>query len=131
MKTSEFKVEVEKMGFVVEEGTHVVTGELFDTPYHTLIVKTRTGVIMGVVTVDMPYWFKLGHEAFFLPLEKRRQLLLYLNVYASTPILQRQEEEYFDISKIEDLATNEPITVQRCEGGWKIIEKEDKPDENE
>ena len=37
------------------------------------------------------------------------------------------ESGFYDISTIETIARNEPITVQRFEGGWKIIEKENKP----
>ena len=38
---------------------------------------------------------------------------------------------FYDSATIERLARNGPITVQRFEGGWKVIEVEDKSNENE
>lgn len=40
------------------------------------------------------------------------------------------ETSYYDLLTIERLARNGPIHVQRFEGGWKIIEKEDGPNED-
>ena len=65
MKTSEFKSKVEELGFVVVKGTRTIESESWDTVDPTLIVKTKKGVIMGVVTENMSYWFKPGSEAFF------------------------------------------------------------------
>ena len=122
MKTSEFKSKIEKMGFMVVKGTRTIEGESWDTVVPTLIVKTTTGVIMGVVTENMSYWFKPGSEAFFLEEEKRKSLFHILSAYSSTKVCNRKEEEFFDLALIEKMAKEGPITVELTEGGWKIIE---------
>ena len=126
MKTSEFKSKIAELGFVVVNGTRTIEGESWDTVVPTLIVKTKTGVIMGVVTEDMAYWFKPGSEAFFLEEEKRKALFHLLSSYSTTKICNRKEEEFFDVALIEKLAKEGPITVELTEGGWKILELEQK-----
>ena len=126
MKTSEFKRKISELGFMVVKGTRTIEGESYDTVVPTLIVKTTTGVIMGVVTEDMSYWFRPGSEAFFLEEEKRKALFHILFAYSSTKVVNRKEEELFDLAIIEKLAKEGPITVQIFEGGWKIIETNQK-----
>lgn len=41
------------------------------------------------------------------------------------------EQTYFNTTALIELAAKGPITVQRFEGGWKIIEQEDQPNEKE
>lgn len=124
MKTSEFKSKIEELGFIVVNGTRTIEGGSWDSVVPTLIVKTTTGVILGVVTENMPYWFKPGSEAFFLEEEKRKALFHLLSSYSITKVGNRKEEEFFDVALIEKLAKEGPITVQLTEGGWKILELE-------
>ena len=121
MKTSEFKSKIAELGFVVVNDTRTIEGESYDTVVPTLIVKTTTGVIMGVVTEDMAYWFKPGSEAFFLEEEKRKALFHLLSSYSNTKVGNRKEEEFFDMALIEKLAKEGPITVELTKGGWKIL----------
>jgi hypothetical protein len=93
MKYSEFKVEVEKMGFVVEdEGTPIY------------VDKSKNGETLVSIGKHKRFWLDSGWSG-FNNLTEDQQLKLYDLAYelAKTPLAEREEEKRYYLRLITKL----------------------------
>ena len=111
MKYSEFKTEVEKMGFVVEDGTPIY------------VDKSKNGETLVSIGKHKQFWLDPGWSG-FNHLTEDQKLKLYDLAYqlAKTPLAEREEEKryylLYDVPPLLRAVHAKPkyLYVRRCDG---------------